>query len=242
MGQRWGRFPIRIGIRQGCPASGTLFALVADPCIRFIIHKLTPERGVLTAYADDVAAAVRELFEAIAVLDQAFEVIGRCSALELHPGKVVVIPLWKFVVDDVRAAITAVAPRLAEAKIQDFGKLLGIYIGPGVPPRQWTAVREELRAGSLPGLTGVGLERGAPAVPLACAAGGRPCCADEPCPEGHGQERGPLPRRDPQGPVPFGTAVAPSQCDGLRPGHRCPGHRHPRSGGDLPCSDRFARS
>ena len=146
MGQRWGRFPIRSGIRQGCPASGTLFALAADPCIRFIIHKLTPERGVLTAYADDVAAAVRELFEAIAVLDQAFEVIGRCSALELHPGKVVVIPLWKFVVDDVRAAITAVAPRLAEAKIQDFGKLLGIYIGPGAPPRQWTAVREELRA------------------------------------------------------------------------------------------------
>ena len=37
-------------------------------------------------------------------------------------------------------------PRLAEAKIQDFGKLLGIYIGPGAPPRQWTAVREELRA------------------------------------------------------------------------------------------------
>ena len=30
MGHRWGSFPIQSGIRQGCPASGTLFALAID--------------------------------------------------------------------------------------------------------------------------------------------------------------------------------------------------------------------
>jgi hypothetical protein len=107
---------IRSGIRQGCPASGTLFALAIDPCIRYIIHQLGPERGVLTAYADDIAAAVRELYQAITILDKAFQIVARCSALELHPGKVIVIPLWKYIEDEVRAAIGAVAPRLIAAK------------------------------------------------------------------------------------------------------------------------------
>jgi hypothetical protein len=144
LGARWAQFPILSGIRQGCPASGSLFALAIDPCIRFLMHRLGPDRGVLTAYADDIAAAVKELFVAVRFLADAFAVIGRCSALELHPGKVVIIPLWKFVEAEVRAAISLAAPSLAAAVIQDFGKLLGVYVGPGAVSRQWSAVREEL--------------------------------------------------------------------------------------------------
>ncbi len=146
MGLRWGSFPMRSGIRQGCPASGSLFALAFDPCIRYIMHMLGPKRGVITAYADDVSAAVKELYEALRLLDAAFLVVEGCSALALHPGKVVIIPLWKFVEADVRAAVSLAAPRLAAAAIRDYGKLLGIYIGPGADAHQWTAVREELRA------------------------------------------------------------------------------------------------
>jgi hypothetical protein len=146
MGLRWGRFPMLSGIRQGCPASGTLFALAFDPCFRFIMHMLGPSRGVVTAYADDVAAAVKELFEALRLLDAAFSVVEGCSALALHPGKIVVIPLWKYVESEVRDAITAAAPRLAAASIRDHGKLLGVIIGPGAEKHQWTAVREELRS------------------------------------------------------------------------------------------------
>jgi hypothetical protein len=144
LGARWGQFPILSGIRQGCPASGSLFALAIDPCIRYLMHHLGPKRGVLTAYADDIAAAVKELYVAVRILASAFMVIGRCSALELHPGKVVIIPLWKFVEAEVRAAVSLAAPSLAAAVIQDFGKLLGIYVGPGAVSRQWSAVREEL--------------------------------------------------------------------------------------------------
>ena len=118
MGTRWGRFPILSGIRQGCPASGTLFALAIDPCIRYMMDKLGPQKGVITAYADDIAAAVRELYHSIEILDKAFATIARCSPLELHPGKVIIIPLWKFDIEEVRAGIAAVAPRLAAAAIQ----------------------------------------------------------------------------------------------------------------------------
>ena len=147
-GSRWDRFPVRSGIRQGCPASGTLFALAIDPCFRYILTKFGPKRGVVTAYADDIAAAVRELYEAIGILDKAFSVVAECSALELHPGKVIMIPLWKFVESEVRIAVAAVAPRFAAAKIQDFGKLLGLFVGPGAATRQWTHLQEELKTRS----------------------------------------------------------------------------------------------
>jgi len=112
------------------------------------MSQLGPARGILTAYADDIAAAVRELYVAIRILAQAFEVIGKCSSLKLHPGKVVIIPLWKFEEAVVRAAVAAAAPALAAAVIQDYGKLLGIFVGPGAAARQWSAVREELRGRS----------------------------------------------------------------------------------------------
>ncbi len=46
LGARWGGFPIHSGIRQGCPASGTLFALAIDPCIRYLMDQLGPSRGL----------------------------------------------------------------------------------------------------------------------------------------------------------------------------------------------------
>jgi hypothetical protein len=125
-----------------------LFALAIDPCIRYIRFQLGPERGILTAYADDIAATVKALFEALGIFDRAFVMIGRCSWLELHPGKIVVIPLWESVESEVRTAIAAVAPRLATACVQDYGKLLGVYIGPGAEARQWCSIREELRTRS----------------------------------------------------------------------------------------------
>jgi hypothetical protein len=147
-GKRWRRFPILSGIRQGCPASGTLFALAIDPCLRYLISKIGPERGIMNAYADDIAAVLRDLFDSLKIIDDSFKTIGRATSLHLHPGKVLIIPLWKYKEADIRRQIKLIAPRLAKAGIEDCGKLLGIFVGPGAEALQWRGVAEELRARS----------------------------------------------------------------------------------------------
>jgi exonuclease III len=145
MGKRRRRFAIKSGIRQGCPASGTLFALAMDPCIRYLISRIGPDLGLVNAYADDIAAVIRNLYDSLKLVNRCFEIIGQATALHLHPGKVVVVPLWKFDEAEVRQRIRVLVPRLATAKIQDCGKLLGFYIGPGAGRLQFRDVIEELR-------------------------------------------------------------------------------------------------
>lgn len=50
-------FPVRRGILQGCPASGSLWAILFDPIVRALIDAHLEPRGSLTAFADDLAAA-----------------------------------------------------------------------------------------------------------------------------------------------------------------------------------------
>jgi hypothetical protein len=147
-GRRLRSFCMLSGIRQGCPASGTLFALAIDPCLRYLISKLGPERGIVNAYADDIAAVLRDMFKSIGMIDLIFRTIGRATSLHLHPGKVQIIPLWKYDIDDIRRKILLLAPRLVQAKVQDCGKLLGIFVGPGAEAVQWKAVIEEVRSRS----------------------------------------------------------------------------------------------
>ncbi len=119
------------GIRQGCHASGPLFALVIDPCLRYLISHIGPKHGIVNAYADDIAAVLRYMFETIGLVDNIFKLIGKATSLHLHPGKVQIIPFWKYEAESIRRQIRILAPRLAEAKIQGCGKVLGIFVGPG---------------------------------------------------------------------------------------------------------------
>ena len=147
-GRRLRSFNMLSGIRQGCPASGTLFALAIDPCLRYLISQIGPARGLVNAYADDIAAVLRDMFKSIGMIDLIFKTIGRATSLHLHPGKVQIIPLWKFDIEAVRARIRRLAPRLAKAKIQDCGKRLGVYVGPGADAVQWRSAIEEIKARS----------------------------------------------------------------------------------------------
>ena len=52
-------FTVESGVRQGCPLSPVLFALVLDPLIRCLVDTLG-SKGKVSAYADDMAVVLED--------------------------------------------------------------------------------------------------------------------------------------------------------------------------------------
>lgn len=54
--------PVIRGIRQGCPASGTLWALLYDPVVRRVWRAIPRGDGLLAVFADDIAVVLKTVF------------------------------------------------------------------------------------------------------------------------------------------------------------------------------------
>ena len=65
------------GIKQGCPSSGTLFALALDLFIRMVLMKTPRSDVLLRAFADDLACVLKDLFSTLPGL------LNRLRLLEL---------------------------------------------------------------------------------------------------------------------------------------------------------------
>ena len=122
---------IESGIKQGCPASGSLFALVADPLIRFMLVESALRWSRILAYADDLALVCWRLDEQLPVVLEILRVWGLATALKLNPTKCVVIPLGGATVESIRAIIAEVSCEFAHCKVQLAGKYLGVFVGAG---------------------------------------------------------------------------------------------------------------
>ena len=85
-------FDITAGIRQGCPLSPLLFALVIDIVLRRI-QRLLPDATV-RAFADDIAIVLPDVEHAMPTLEGIFEDLADIAGLGLHLAKCVLIPLW----------------------------------------------------------------------------------------------------------------------------------------------------
>ena len=96
---------IESGIKQGCPASGSLFDLAANPLIRFMLVESTLRWSRILAYANDLALACWRLDGQLPVVLEIFRVWGLVTALKLNPTKCVMIPLGGATVGSVRRTI-----------------------------------------------------------------------------------------------------------------------------------------
>ena len=87
-----GQFLMSRGVRQGCPASGFLFAMAFDLIFRWLQESIVPRnvnnlefsQPAQCAYADDLAIASSSFRELMVVLAPAFRSIDNIAGLSLN--------------------------------------------------------------------------------------------------------------------------------------------------------------
>jgi len=92
-GEKFEGFDITAGIRQGCPLSPLLFAVVADLLLRRLKSKFPGSSR--RAYADDLAMVIPNMVKEGGRILNCFSDYHRISGLQLNMSKVVIIPLWR---------------------------------------------------------------------------------------------------------------------------------------------------
>eukprot|EP00959_Pyramimonas_sp_CCMP1952_P470694 9497117-Pyramimonas_sp.AAC.1 len=143
------------GVAQGCPLSGTLWALATAPFVEALAGALAlPSRSLasrppraarlvgagrdaeLGVCADDMGIVLWD-FGLLALIEPHFRAMGRLACLHLQPRKCVLVPLWLDAADlpatlqAIRAALRELVPDWADFDIASKVKYLGFVLGPG---------------------------------------------------------------------------------------------------------------
>ena len=123
-------------VRQGCPLSPLLYAIVAEVLLDRI-EKECPDM-LVRAYADDTAVVTTDFQRDAPKLQRIFEEFGRISGLHLNGSKSVVIPLSVGTLDAFRTRLTDVVPDWNNMMVAYGGTYLGFSVGPQKKDQSWT--------------------------------------------------------------------------------------------------------
>ena len=80
-------FIIGTGIKQGCPCSGSIFALALDPFIRYLLTRVPAHSLQVRAFADDLGALIHDVIQHFPKITAAFASLAIATCLHVHPGK-----------------------------------------------------------------------------------------------------------------------------------------------------------
>ena len=136
-GQPGRRFAIRSGIRQGCPASGSIFVLCFECFLRALRAEFRSDVWQY-AFADDLGLLVAHLWQVLVPLFRLFCRWRRASALEVNPSKTKLVPLWMDcdLADAKRRVGASVAP-WASLEVTAVADYLGLPFGPAARGARW---------------------------------------------------------------------------------------------------------
>lgn len=122
-------FRLRAGVRQGCPASGSIFAMLLDPWVRLLSRRLSAPDHVIAVYADDVAVGARSLRDAARPLAAAAVVLQRATGLRMKGSKCVAIPCREGDTERIADALAATSV-FGDSSVAQSARYLGITLGP----------------------------------------------------------------------------------------------------------------
>ncbi|CAK0806914.1 unnamed protein product [Prorocentrum cordatum] len=128
-GGRHDMFAIGSGVAQGCPASGSAWAIAMDPIIRHLASLVERTNGApildvgyLGARADDIGLLTNS-FDTLRQVTAPFAAAEELAHLSLKPRKCFVVPLWS---DAPPATIASTKALPAE-----LGPPWGVFFGRG---------------------------------------------------------------------------------------------------------------
>ena len=142
-GQTYDGFNLEAGVRQGCPLSPIVYAMVAE----ILLDRLEQQvEGIFVrAYADDTALIVQNIASAIPTLEKLFEEFERISGLRLNVSKSIIIPHNGKGESANRRALGAYAEKWSHMQIAYKAKYLGFILGPKKGESSWKKPVEKLR-------------------------------------------------------------------------------------------------
>ena len=144
-GNTWPGFPMTSGIRQGCPLSPLLFAVVMDLLLRRLTTHL-PGQHTHRAFADDVGLVITDLPAQLQPLVALLSEFGSISGMQVNRRKTIGIPLWLHEGELAREEIRGAAPLWGEIPLQSSATYLGCLIGPGKSGQEWSRALEKFLA------------------------------------------------------------------------------------------------
>jgi hypothetical protein len=134
-GRVFAGFAVLAGVRQGCPLSGSLFALcfhaiIVDLQIK-VVHRAFVISARIFAYADDLGIIIQDLWVLLPMLYDSLRAAGRATNLHLNVKKTRVLPLWRNPLLDVASRrLGAGWPAWAKFVFTLEHEYLGILVGP----------------------------------------------------------------------------------------------------------------
>ncbi len=142
-GQSFEGFPIDAGIRQGCPLSPLLLALVIDLLLRRLQKHLP--NCTIRAFADDIAIVMNDVVQDMPIIRKIFHEFSQISNLDLNLPKCVMIPLWEGDVEKKKEFIHGNVTDCGNMEVANKGTYLGFSIGPDGHEDNWNkAIRKYL--------------------------------------------------------------------------------------------------
>ena len=137
-------FPLKAGVRQGCPLSPLVYALVAET----ILDKLESSVGgcFTRAYADDTVVLVQDVARALPTLELLFHELEQIAGLKLNLRKSVMIPLNSKGLEHNQAEFESKANLWKGMVVQYQAKYLGFMMGPHKGSKSWNKPLDKFKA------------------------------------------------------------------------------------------------
>ena len=137
------------GVRQGCPASGFLFAMAFDPIFRWLQETIIPRnpenldflQPTQCAYADDLAVASLSFRGLMTALAPAFRSVDYIAGLNLNYRKCCWVQYGTEGRQSLRQRISENCEEFREMQIVRHAKYVGTMIGPDGHIHRWSAPR-----------------------------------------------------------------------------------------------------